>query len=163
MSDVAESKNVNLQTVNDPKEFKNRKKISTHDEKVEARFQRELKAACRSLQFVSETDADIIPFSAAAPSSGSLRSYLKTLEITSAEIEEVAFDNFFDRLTKEKDWFGPTEKDRAEQFAKLREVLETNLEKLRVIRVGKVQIDIYVVGLDANGRLAGVKTKAVET
>jgi hypothetical protein len=32
-----------------------------------------------------------------------------------------------------------------------------------VFKVGRVELDIYVVGLDENGNLMGIKTKAVET
>jgi hypothetical protein len=42
-------------------------------------------------------------------------------------------------------------------------LLEENLADLTVFRIGSIRIDIYVVGLDADGNLAGIKTKAVET
>jgi hypothetical protein len=45
----------------------------------------------------------------------------------------------------------------------LQKLLEENLEDLIVLRTGRIQIDIYVVGLDAAGNLAGIQTKAVET
>ncbi len=163
MSDFLTRKNVNLQTVNDSKKVKINEKIFAPKDKSADRFQRELSAACRPLTFISETDAEVIPFTAEKPVSGSLGSYLEALHIESTEIEERGFDKFFDRLTSEKDWHGPTEKKRAMQFAKLRDVLQKNLDDIRVIRVGKIRLDIYIAGKDESGRLAGVKTKAIET
>ena len=149
--------------MNDTKKVENSKKIFPTEDKVGDEFLRDLKAACRSLTYISETDADMVPFDAEKPVSRSLDSYLAALGITSNEIEERDFDNFFDRLTSEKDWHGPREKKRTKQFAKLREVLQKHLDDTRVIRIGRVHLDIYIAGVDATGRLAGVKTKAIET
>ena len=149
--------------MNDRDKAKNSKKISAHEDKSEARSQGDLEAACRSLTFISETDADVIPFSAQKPAARSLDSYLAALGITSTDIEEREFGKFFGRLTAEKDWHGPREKQRSKRWSELRDVLEKNLEDIRVIRVGKIRLDIYIAGVDANGRLAGVKTKAIET
>ena len=149
--------------MNERDKVKNSKKISAPEDKSDALFQRELKAACRSLVFISETDADVTPFTVEPPTSRSLASYLAALDITSEEIEERDFDKFFDGLTSEKDWHGPNEKKQTKRWSNLRDVLQKNLDGLRVIRVGKVRLDIYIAGVDATGRLAGVKTKAIET
>jgi hypothetical protein len=45
----------------------------------------------------------------------------------------------------------------------LRQFLEQNLTDLKVFRIGRIRLDVYVVGLDSEGNLAGVKTVAVET
>ena len=149
--------------MNECDKVKNSKKISAPEDKSDALFQRELKAACRSLMFISETDADVTPFTAEPPTSRSLASYLAALDITSKEIAERDFDKFFDGLTSEKDWHDPNEKKQAKRWSELRDVLQKNLDGLRVIRVGKVRFDIYVAGVAASGRLAGAKTKAIET
>jgi len=149
--------------VNERDKVKNSKKFSAPEDKVDAPFQRDLKAACRSLTYISETDADVIPFSAEEPATRSIESYLTALEITSKDVEERDFDKFFDPLTTEKDWHGPREKQRSTRWSKLRDVLKNNLDDIRVIRVGKIRLDIYVAGVDASGRLVGVKTKAIET
>ena len=46
------------------------------EHKFDDSFERDLKAACRSLTYISETDADVIPFIAGEPASGDLESYL---------------------------------------------------------------------------------------
>lgn len=149
--------------MNERDKVKNSKKFSAPEDNPDARFQRELKAVCRSLTYISETDADVIPFAAEKPATRSLESYLAALDITSKEIEERDFDDFFVRLTSEKDWHGRREKKRSKQWSELRDVLEKNLEDIRVIRVGNIHLDVYIAGVDASGRLAGVKTKAIET
>lgn len=149
--------------MNEQDKVKNSKKFSAPEDKSSAQFQRDLKAACRSLTYISETDADVIPFVSQEPATRSIASYLAALEITSNEIETREFDNFFVRLTSEKDWHGPREKQRSKLWSELRELLEKNLEDIRVIRIGKIRMDIYIAGVDASGRLAGVKTKAIET
>jgi hypothetical protein len=42
-------------------------------------------------------------------------------------------------------------------------LLEGNLRDLRVFKVGRIELDIYVVGINSEGILMGIKTKAVET
>lgn len=157
------SKNVNLQTVNDPKKSKNSRKIFARGEQTIESFDDALAEACRGLAYISETDANLEPFIADEPNSRTLRSYLDTLGIDEKIIEEVSLDKFFARLTTEKDWHRAVETRRVRQFSKLKTLLEENLEDLHVIRVGRIRIDIYIVGVAADGRLAGVKTKAIET
>ncbi len=49
------------------------------------------------------------------------------------------------------------------KFKRLKQLLIENLNELHVYRVGRVAIDIFVVGRDREGNLAGIKTKAIET
>ena len=123
-----------------------------------------LDSLTKNLIYVSETDADIVPFT-----------YRKAESVTAAEVvyqsghkaddvvETLDVDSFFARLTMVKDWYGPRETERAAKYAALKLELEKELNDLKVYKIGKVQINIYVVGLDKQGRLAGVKTTAVET
>jgi Nuclease A inhibitor-like protein len=117
------------------------------------------------LTYISETDAALEPISCDAVSGISLETVLDRFGDNSADrdIEEIGFDEFFDRLICKRDWYHEREIARARQFALLKDALRENLTDLRVYRVGKVQIDIFIVGLDRNGVLIGVKTKAVET
>ncbi|MCA1623686.1 MAG: nuclease A inhibitor family protein [Acidobacteria bacterium] len=34
---------------------------------------------------------------------------------------------------------------------------------MKVFKIGKIELDVYAVGLNAENRLMGIKTKAVET
>jgi hypothetical protein len=80
-----------------------------------------------------------------------------------AQIEEISLEVFFSRVTMIEDWFGDEEKETAQKFSELQKLLEDNLKEIKVFRVGEVEIDVYVVGVDADGNLAGVKTMVVET
>jgi hypothetical protein len=42
-------------------------------------------------------------------------------------------------------------------------VLSARLRDVRVYRLGKIEIQCYIVGLDGAGSLAGLKTVAIET
>lgn len=149
--------------MNDPEKTKNSKIIFARDEKEIERFIDAFAEVCRGLVYISETDADLKPLFADEPRSRTLRSYLEVLGIDEKKVEEISFDKFFARLTTEKDWHRAPDKKRTRRFSKLKAFLEENLEDLRVIRVGRIRIDIYIVGVGPDGQLAGVRTNAIET
>jgi hypothetical protein len=120
--------------------------------------------ASEGLYYISETDAEISPFTGTKADAVTKENLLsQTANKPDAPVEERDFTDFFTRLTKIQDWFGDEEKQTAAKFARLKELLESNLKNLKVFKVGRIEIDVYIVGLDAESRLAGVKTKAVET
>jgi hypothetical protein len=124
----------------------------------------EIELACEGLIYVSETDAPVLAFVGPAAVEATGEIILQQTEgKADAPVEEVAFDTFFGRLTKIKDWFGEAEKENAAKFLDLQKLLEENLRDLKVFRIGAIRIDIYVVGITKDGRMRGVTTKAVET
>jgi hypothetical protein len=80
-----------------------------------------------------------------------------------AKIETGSADDFFDRTTRERDWHNADDKKRVEGFRKLKDLMKTNLRDLSLYKIGRVRIDIYVIGIDADGNTVGIQTKAVET
>jgi Nuclease A inhibitor-like protein len=138
------------------------KKINT--EADEDSLSKQIKKIAKGLYYISETDAEFSPFVGEEARDVTKDILLKqTGNRPDAPVEERDFDDFFKRLTNIQDWFGDEEKATAAKFGKLKELLERNLKDLKVFKVGRIQIDIYVVGLDKKGNLAGIKTKAVET
>jgi hypothetical protein len=124
----------------------------------------QIRKAAEDLYYISETDAEIFPFIGAKTAAVTAENLLKqTGGKPGAPVEERDFETFFARLTKIQDWFGEEEKRAAEKFARLKELLETNLKDLKVFKIGRIELDIYAVGLDSENRLAGIRTKAVET
>lgn len=120
--------------------------------------------AAAGLIFISETDAPIEPFRWEKAGEATVEAVRQMAEIGSdAPAEEADADTFFSRLIVKKDWFGERETERAERFARLYAELKTVLRDIRVFRFGRVRVSIYIVGIDAEGHLAGVMTKAVET
>ena len=127
-------------------------------------FIEKVKEISEGLYYISETDAEILPFEGTKAEAVTKENILsQTNNQPDAPVEERDFAEIFARLTAMQDWFGDEEKATAEKFAMLQKLLEENLKDLRIFKVGSIQIDIYFVGLDANGNLMGIQTKAVET
>lgn len=125
---------------------------------------RKLNEACEGLIYVSEADAPVRVFSGEVAAHVSRSTVLRQTGSKAEEtVAEPAFDQFFSRLTAIQPWFGENESARAKKFLDLQKLIEENLSDLKVFKIGRVQIRIYVVGLDADGRLTGVVTGAVET
>lgn len=51
----------------------------------------------------------------------------------------------------------------ARQFQTLLNTLKQELSNLTVYRVGDVQVDVFITGLTADGKVAGMRTKLIET
>ncbi|MVN22969.1 nuclease A inhibitor family protein [Mucilaginibacter arboris] len=51
----------------------------------------------------------------------------------------------------------------AEQYQQMAAALKDSLKELTVYRVGDVQVDVLILGLTAGGKVAGMRTKLIET
>lgn len=123
-----------------------------------------IEKACGGLVYISEIDADIEPFAGSEADrvdSDTASKYAG--KQAAAPIEERDFEEFFRRLTTVREWHGDAEIEKAKKFQVLYELLREDLRQIKVFRVGRVRLDIFVVGLDKYGSVAGVKTRAVET
>ena len=124
----------------------------------------EIERACEGLIYISETDAPVLAFAGQPADAVTANVILQQTGLAAdAPVEERNFAEFFDRLTAIRDWYGEAEKARAQKFLELQKLLEENLSELKVIRIGRIQLDIFAVGIDKDGCLMGVSTKAVET
>ncbi len=123
-----------------------------------------IKKACQNLFYISETDAEVEFFFGGKIEILTEQTILAALgKNVTTEIEETEAQYFFERLTKTKEWNSETQLNNARGFTNLFKLLSDDLGELRVFKIGRVKIDIYIVGIDENGMLIGVKTKAVET
>lgn len=124
----------------------------------------QIKKAVTGLYYISETDAEILPFAGEKAESVSREAILSQTEnAVNSPVEERNFAGLFTRLTENQDWFGDEEIETAKKFVRLKELLEKNLRDLKVFKIGKINLEVYIVGLDAENNLMGVKTKALET
>ena len=136
---------------------------------IEKRFKKKsfklrLKEACEGLVYVSETDSAVEPFFGEKARSRSSADVLTAIGVPDfLHVAKIDFETFFERLTSEKDWFGDRHKINANGFKALKRLLENELTDLKVFRVGKIQIAIYVLGFDKDGKVAVVKMNAIET
>ena len=138
----------------DPKEAKT----------LKADLAQQIKNASEGLWYISETDAEIFPFTGSKADSVTKENLLKQIgKPPDTPVEERDFDQMFERLIKIQDWFGDEEKATAAKFAALKSLLEKNLTDMKVFKIGRIELDIYFVGLDKDSHLAGFQTKAVET
>ena len=145
---------------------KTRGKVSgvRNKDSVENPLKEKIKKACEGLYYISETDAEISPFVGSRAEAVTEEEILNQMKSKpDAPVEERNFDELFARLTEIQDWFGDEENRTAQKFADLRDLLKSNLRDLKVFKIGKIELDVYVVGLDVENRLTGIKTKAVET
>ena len=127
-------------------------------------FFNELKKATENLVYISETDADILPFCGKISETLDSNSLLSQIEYPlNSPIEERDFEDFFERLIKIQTWFDEDHEAIAKGFLKLKNLLVANLKDLKVYKIGKIDIDIYVVGIDEENNIMGIKTKAIET
>lgn len=111
----------------------------------------ELRRATAGLLYPSETDA---PFEAfvwgkAENTPGSVRQLAGLPGAT--ECQQVSLEEFLGDLLEEQ------------RFRALRAAVEATLSGIKVYRCGSIRVTYLVVGSDRGGRLAGLKTHAVET
>jgi len=80
-----------------------------------------------------------------------------------APVEERTLNRFFEPHIESADPSDSRAQEIRPRYEALKALLGTRLTDARVFRVGRVEIDCYVVGGDGRGNLAGVRTVAVET
>jgi hypothetical protein len=118
--------------------------------------------AADGLLFPSESDAPVRPVSLGK--ADPRESVLKAKDYPAGtKVRTGKADAFFGPAIREKDWFGPEERERAARFRDLLALLRENLTGLRVYKVGDVTVDAYVLGKTESGEVAGVATQVVET
>ena len=145
-------------------EKKKKRRFSQSAKTPKVDLPEQIKNAASGLWYISETDAEIFPFTGSKADKVTRENLLaQTGKPADAPVEERDFEQMFERFVKIQDWYGDEEKATAEKFAALKKLLEKNLTQLKVFKVGRIDLDIYFVGLDAEGNLSGIQTKAVET
>jgi len=140
--------------------------MSWEDKEIESgvNLRSRIEKACEGLTYMSETDSDVTPVSGKKVSSSSRKEILSAIGVAAnAHIEIVNANDFFARLTSHKEWFTEQQKKNADRFGALKNILDEELDDLKVYRVGKIQIAIYVLGIDKDKNVAGVKMNAIET
>ena len=120
----------------------------------------ELEAACDELLWRSETDC---PFEVTVLPEGQHPSVLLSSYPADTPVTVVSLDAFFGQSTVERSWFDSRELILVERYRNLRDLLETTLEDPQVYRIGRVEMDVYLLGTTEDNQVIGVKTKIVET
>lgn len=131
---------------------------------AETSFIEELEHSVKDLWYISETDSEVKVFTGKKADSVTKEIFVAQNNFSAeTNIEERDFADFFKNLTTIQDWYGDEEKETAAKFSTVEKLLEENLKDLKVFKVGQIELDIYVVGLNSQSVLTGITTKAVET
>lgn len=120
------------------------------------------------LYVMSETDAELTPFVWEDFSvekkieKDTILEYLQKEKDTT--FESISLERFFKPLTKiyKKDDDEDTIAT-AQQFKTLEEKLIEILKEIEVLRIGTVEIDVYIVGKNEQNQYVGLQTFVVET
>lgn len=79
------------------------------------------------------------------------------------EVEAIALEDFFAPLTRVEDWFGEEEKKYVDNAIKLQALLTEKLTDIQVLKIGAVEIDVFLFGIYEENKWIGVKTILIET
>jgi len=124
----------------------------------------QLKLASDSLLFMSESEypLEVFLWEDAAPITPQ-KVIQQTNHPQDTPIKIVQIDDFFQVATTEEDWHEEEEKATVKRFQALVQTLKENLSNLQVYRLGKIEIDVYVIGQTPSVDSIGLSTKVVET
>jgi hypothetical protein len=118
------------------------------------------------LLFPSESDAPITPYCFPGPAGvePTAESLLEAEHLPSdTPVETITLDELFDPFVVAGANASAEDLAEAERYRALVELLSHELTDLRVYRVGKTDIDVYILGQDPCGAWLGLKTHVVET
>ncbi|HWE02239.1 MAG TPA: nuclease A inhibitor family protein [Tepidisphaeraceae bacterium] len=114
---------------------------------------RDLQSASAELNYPSESDYPFEAFVWKATEPDALKQ-IRSGAHADSNVVETSVDDFFADLVVGDD---------APQFAELRRVVESRLAEPRVLRIGHLEVNVYLVGRTPNGSWAGLRTVSVET
>ncbi|MFO0763093.1 MAG: nuclease A inhibitor family protein [Byssovorax sp.] len=117
------------------------------------------------LLYPSESDAPLTPFRAELPAGEPLTPERLLLSLglpAGTPIETTTVDDVLGPFAVAEEGAGDEDRAEAERYRRIMDAL-SGLTDLQAYRVGKVDIDVYLLGRDASGAWIGLKTHAVET
>lgn len=127
----------------------------------------EVMAAAEGLVYSSESDRPFewfeLPGGAAGWPYGADEFARRIGAAAGAPVEERTLDRFFKPHIETVDPLDTRAQEIRPRYEALKKLLATRLGEVRVFRIGRIEIDCYVVGDDGRGNVAGVRTVAVET
>ncbi|MFN2636949.1 MAG: nuclease A inhibitor family protein [Gemmatimonadaceae bacterium] len=134
---------------------------------VDPELRKELERASSDLVYSSESDRPFEFFAIAYPGRNASPSPSDFAALigapNDAPVEERSLVNFFAPHTATSDPYDSEAQKLRPSYEELMRLLSARLRDVRVYRIGTIEVECYVAGLDTNGNLAGLKTVAVET
>jgi hypothetical protein len=127
----------------------------------------EVERAAEGLVYTSESDRPFEWFTVAGGAEGwpyGADEFARRIGAAAgAPVEERTLGRFFQPHIESTDPSDTRAQEIRPRYEALKALLAAKLAEVRVFRVGRIEIDCYVVGGDGRGNLAGVRTVAVET
>ena len=132
--------------------------------KSDGEITEELKRLTERLLFMSESD---YPFEIFYREGKTELSPQALLELSGqpgdSPLEVTNVEDFFGAAAAEAPWKGEQALAIAKRYQALLRLLRENLDDLKVYRVGRVNITIYIIGRSKMGNWLGISTRVVET
>ena len=113
------------------------------------------------LLFPSESEYPLEPFTWESTSLTPETILERSQKPADSAIESITLEEFFAPVTTDEDWFDDEDREIAQRFRDLQAAIAT-LENVQVFRLGKIEIDVYIVGA-IGPDLIGLKTTVIET
>jgi hypothetical protein len=113
------------------------------------------------LLFPSESEYPLEPFTWKSATLNRKTILTQAGKLAKTPIEAIALEDFFATVVTDQDWFEDEDREIAQRFRDLQTAIAT-LENVQVFRLGKVEIDVYIVGAIGQD-LVGLKTTVIET
>ncbi|MFN9061295.1 MAG: nuclease A inhibitor family protein [Pseudanabaena sp.] len=113
------------------------------------------------LLFPSESEYPLEPFVWESTTLSSENILERSLQPSDTTIEAIALEDFFAPVVTDEDWFEDEDRAIAQRYRDMQGLIAT-LENVQVYKVGKVEIDVYIVGA-IGPDLIGLKTQVIET
>jgi hypothetical protein len=132
--------------------------------KTDEQILQELAGGIAGLSFMSESDYpfEVLRWDAVKEiTTPYLRGLTEQSEEAPVEVENL--EDFFGPAAAEADWKGAAELETAKSYQALMRLLKDNLEDVRVYKVGKINIPVYIIGRSPGGSWLGLSTRVVET
>lgn len=76
-------------------------------------------------------------------------------------IEKITIDHLLRNMANPLS--GSVDRETAQKFINLSDTLKQELTELVVYRIGEIRIEVLIIGLTADGKVAGMRTVLIET
>ncbi len=116
----------------------------------------------KGLLFPSESEYPLEPFIWEKTTLSIKEILIRSGKNCDTPIATLTLEDFFAPVVTEENWFDTQDREIAHRFRDLKRAIASNLENVQVFRVGKVEIEVYIVGT-INSDLVGLKTTVIET
>jgi hypothetical protein len=113
------------------------------------------------LLFPSESDFLLEPFTWKSTTITPETILLRSQKTAGTAIQAITLQDFFAPVVTDEDWFEDEDREIAQRFRDLQAAIAT-LENVQVFRLGKIEIDVYIVGA-IGPDVVGLKTTVIET